>query len=91
MAFKYQVYYEHKANRLDFMEDELSDEEVARNRSLLLDDLRNHFDETGGAVEISSDGVIAITTSLSYEECSDVLAGYLSSLHLRARKLPRGR
>ena len=91
MTFKYQPYYEYKPTQSNFIVDELTQEEVERNKRLLADDLCNHFNEIGGAVDISTDGVISITTHVTQKECDDIVAGYLSSLHLFARKVHRGR
>lgn len=91
MTFKYQPYYDYKPTQSNFMTDELTQEEVDRNKRLLADDLKNHFSDIGGAVDISTDGVISITTHITQEECDEIVAGYLSSLHLFARKVPRER
>ncbi len=87
MTFKYRIYYKYKLSKSNFMDDELSQEDIERNKELLLSDLVGHFEEVGGVVELSNDGVISINTSLSRKECDDVVAGYLSGLHLLAHKV----
>src|SRR5690606_23367959 len=82
MTFKYLPYYEYKPTISDPLLDELSQEDIDRNMRLLVDDLKSHFSEIGGSAESSADGVISITTELTQDECDEVVAGYLSSLHL---------
>lgn len=86
MVYKYQPYYQYKPTRENFMVGELSQEEVERNKELLIDDLTNHFSEIGGLVETVADGVISITTELSQDQCDDIVKSYLSSLYLFAHK-----
>lgn len=87
MKFNYQLYYKYMPTKSNFMDDELTQEEVERNKVLLIDDLKTHFSDLDNAVDVSSDGIISITTHLTQTECDKVLAGYLSSLHLLAYKV----
>ncbi|ATL91909.1 hypothetical protein CK911_03175 [Aeromonas sp. CU5] len=88
MTCKYRPYYEYKPTRENFMDDEMSEEDVARNIELLVDDLTEHFSAIGGMVEFSSEKVISITTDLTEEECDTAVTGYLNNLKLFAKKLP---
>lgn len=67
--------------------DELSEDEVQRNRRLLVDDLENHFHEIGCVVEASQAGIVSITGEISRHDCDDIVAGYLRNLHLVAVRI----
>lgn len=69
------------------MDDELTQEEVERNKVLLVDELKTHFGDVDDAVDVSSNGIISITTHLTQSECDNVVAGYLSRFHLLAQKV----
>lgn len=87
MKFKYQPYYEYILSRESFMDGELSADEIERNIGFLVDDLRNHFLEIGGIVELEDNGIISITSNIARQECDNIVASYLSNLHLLAHKL----
>ena len=52
MKFKFLPVYKYNLKKFNFMDQELSSEEVERNNRLLADDLLTHFSKTGGTVEM---------------------------------------
>lgn len=86
-SLKYRPYYRYAPTTSNPLLDELNEEEVERNLRLLVDDLNSNFNETGGLITSSEEGVITLTSDLTEKECDEIVATCLSSLHLLADKI----
>lgn len=85
--YKYKPYYKFNPTIKNFMDDQLSPEDVAKNIVLLVENLTHYFSQVGGTVNITSNCVITITTHLTQNECDDIVKNHLNDLKLYAEKM----
>lgn len=84
----YLPFYKFILDKYSFLEGELSQEDVEHNKYLLIEDATDQFNEIGGVVSVSAEGVVSITTHLTEKECDEIFKALLNKHQLFATKNP---